>query len=135
MVPNQIVRDFNIGALTVHSTEDTYQWHTVLPAGYLYYVEDCYVMSQTDVAAGTTNVLTFQLNDEDGNLICSAPGSTAIPATGLAFTSLSSTYRWIDCTEAAENLFVSTTCSGEGQTFTNSHIVARISIHKPGSGG
>lgn len=135
MVPNQIVKDIFIGALTIHSTEDTYQWHTVLPAGYLYYVEDAYVMSQTDVAAGTTNVTTWQINDEDGNLVCSAPGSTAIPALGLAFTSFSSTYRWIKCAEGAKRLFVSMTCSGEGQAFTNTQFIIRLSIHKPASGG
>jgi len=131
MVPNQIVRDFNIGALTIHSTEDTYQWHTRLPAGYLYYLEDCYIYSETNEAAGTTNVTTWQLNDTDGNLVCSAPSSTAVPAAGLAFTSISSTYRWIDCTTAAENIFVSTVCSGEGQTFVNTHIIARFSVKRP----
>jgi len=134
-VPNQVIRDIFIGALTVHSTEDTYQWWSVLPIGYLYKLEDAYVMSQTNVAAGTTNVLTFQLSDEDSNLICSLAGSTAIVAAGVAMGSISATYRYIDATEAAHKIFVSTTCSGEGQTFTNTNIVTRWSIHKPGSGG
>lgn len=136
MPTNEIIRDIFIGALTIHSTEDTYQWYSILPIGYLYKLEDAYVMSQTNVAAGTTNVTTFQLNDEDGNLICSKAGSAIIAASGTAMGSISATYRWIDATEAAEKIFVSNLCSGEGQSgFTNTHIITRWSIHKPGSGG
>ncbi len=129
-----IIRDAFAGAITVNSAEGSYKWFTAdLPKGAIYYVEECKMQGQTTVAAGTTNILTWKLKDEDDNTICYLAGSTAVAITGTAFGNYSATYRRIDASTEAHKLYFTYACSGEGQsTAVNVHFWLRLTAIRPG---
>ena len=98
-----------------------YKYPILLPEGYIWRVDQFLMTAQTTYAAADTNYQTFYLADASANNIASiangpATGGLAIGplvATGID-ESMTSTYKYIDCTSAAAAVYVYTAATGSG---------------------
>ena len=98
-----------------------YKYPILLPEGYIWRIDQFLMSAHTTYVAVNTSYQTFTLYDASGNAIASiangpATGGLAIGplvATGID-ESMTSTYKYIDCTSAAAAIYVLTAATGNG---------------------
>lgn len=98
-----------------------YKVAVVLPAGFIWRIDNMFVTAKTTYAAVDTNYQTFTLYDSSGNGICSiangpATGGLAIGPTVTTGTTstMTTAYKYIDCSSAAKTVYVGTASTGGG---------------------
>lgn len=99
-----------------------YKVPVILPAGYVWKIENMFIQAKTSYAAQDTNYETFTLYDASGNGICSVANGDATSglaigptvATGTTST-MTSAYQYIDCRSAAGVVYVGVAATGSGR--------------------
>jgi len=99
-----------------------YKVAVVLPAGFIWRIDNMFVVAKTTYAAVDTNYQTFTLYDSSGNGICSiangpATGGLAIGPTVTTGTTstMTTAYKYIDCSSAGKTVYIGTAATGGGR--------------------
>ena len=109
-------------------------WSLDLPAGYVYYLEDAYMLVGTTVAVATGNTQSYTLVDDAGNTIGTIAAGAALGTSGTVFGSLSTQYREVDATSTRRVCYLKINLSGAGATPPPwCKVVTRFSVRRPGS--
>jgi len=135
-------RQFETHADSFATTDESsgYKYPIWLPSGYIWRMDTFAVMAQTNYAAADTNYETFTLYDSSGNAVASvangsSTGGLAIgPAvvTGVD-TSMTSTYQYIDCSDAAKAMYVAAAATGSGLAMLGLKFIVFATPIRPGS--
>ena len=116
-------RQFQVSADSFATSDATngYKYPILLPAGYIWRIDEFFVNASTTYVAVNTSYQTFTLADASGNNIASVANGSAttgvaigpLVATGVDST-MTSAYQYINCTDDPAAIYVFTAATGSG---------------------